>query len=352
MSKWSAMRLLNIDLSKFGLVLENVFPFLIINSKEGLGAETVLSHPQISFFNFAQAEPLSRFDAAGFPSNTAKLMLSELSMIGGKGNSQGGLAATKSVFFLCHEMIMVFRRQIAEYLAPTLFCLKVVDPVAKPNYTLGDIFDKELFKQVSRQLSLVESEQFCQMLTETSMLVRFVDKSFQALHQKHRLGQQFSAPDSDFYRTLKTLVNIFEVMPTGKANSKYFFKFEVGTMYSNIAFREQEKSRFEKAVGEREEVDVDLDELFDFYFAQEAERKASDFLPASVVSATGRSLTDVSAKTGQSRQSQTRSGEPFAVSKKVGEDYFRAFKEDRIVNLNEKEVVEIGNDFDAATDIF
>lgn len=345
MSKWTAMRLLNIDLSKFGLVLENVFPFLIINSKEGLCAEMVLSHSQISFFNFTQSEPVSRFDSTGFPTDTPKLMLSELSMIGGQG---GVWSVANSVFTVCHEMVMVFRRQTMEYLAPTLFCLKVIDPAANPNYTINDIFDKDIFKQVSKQLGLIESEQFCQMLLETSMLIKFVDKAFQVFYQKHRLNQQLSDRQNEFYKTLKSLVNIFEVMPTGKKHSKHFFKFEVGMMYSNVAFREQEKSRFEKAVSEREEVKVSIDELFDFYYSQESERKASDLLPMSLVSPTERSLTNQSSKTGISLHGSELS----PASKKVGEDYFRAFKEDRIVNLNEKENVEIGNHFDTATDIF
>lgn len=351
MSKWEAMRLFNIDLQKFGLILENVFPFLIINSQVGLSADQLADHPALCYFDFRPKDASVRLDATDFPSETLKLLTSEFSMIRGKQSLPATPLNPDEVFFFCHEMIMVVRRQMLAYLSPTLFCLKAVNLAATPNYAIPDIFDKELFRTIGRQLSLFESDRFCDMFLETSMLVRFLDHSFQCLNQKYRLNEAIPDKRQPLSLFLKAMVNIFEAMPTVKLKSKTFFRFESRMVYSSIAFTKDEDRRFRGLVESRRTVSHAFQELFDFYFTRESDIKASQFLLPSRLSQTSGSPLDMSVRSLKSQLSR-QSATPPPPDKTVGGDYFRAFREDKLHNLNEKEDFEIESDFDSATDIF
>lgn len=345
--------LINLDINKFEVLLENVFPFLLIHAREGLTPDQLDGHPSISYFNFLNAEANCRLDTKNFPTQNMKLMFSELNLL--RGGHHGGGAQKQDLFELCHDMIMVFRRQLWAYLAPTVFCFKVIDVKNRPNYGISDIFDRELFRTIGRQLTIFEFDNFCDLFLETGMIIRFLDKSFQILNQKHRLNKPIRDKQQPLAQVLKTLVNAFEVMPTGKLNSKTFFKFESKMVYSSISLREEETKRFTVAINAKVAINVDMEEIFDFYFAWESERKTLDLFSVSHLSGTSESILDKTIKSLKSLKSlhdkPIGDGSP-DFKARVGADYFRKFQEVSLVNLNDKEEYDIENDFDQATDIF
>lgn len=351
MSKWTSLRLFNFNLQKHPLMLENIFPFLIINAQKGIDQPDLDAHPSLCYFDFNSKDPISQIDLTDLPSETLKLLASEFNMIRGHQSMPTTPVNSEEDFLFCHEMVMVLRRQMLAYLAPVPFCLKAIDTETNPNYSIPDIFDRNLFKSIGKQLFLFESDRFCDLFMESAMLIQFLDHSFQILNHKYRLNQPIPDKRLPLSLFLKAMVNIFEVMPTIKLKSKSFFRFESRMIYSSIAFSKDEDKRFRSLLEVKKTVNFSFEELFDFYFTRESDLKASQFLLMSGWSGTSGSLPDVSVKSYKSQLSH-KSTQPFRVENTFGNDYFRVFREDKLRNLNEKEDVEIENDFDNATDIF
>lgn len=351
MSKWTATRLFNFDLQRNSIFLENVFPFLVINAHKGLDPAQLDDLPHLSYFDFTSKESVARIDPSELPTQTIRMLASEFGMIGAKQTLPAASVSPSDLFGMCHEMVMVVRRQMLAYLCPVLFSLRAIDTLAQPNYSIPNIFDKDTFCAIGRQLSLFESDRFCKAFLETSMLNHFLDVSFQVLSCKYRLNQPIPDRRAPLYLFLKAMVNVFEAMPSIRQKSKSFFRFESRMVYSSIVFTKDEERRFRALLADRQVVTHNLPELFDFFFAQESDLKASQYLPVSQLSGTSGSMPDLSVKSFSSQIGQKTTQEVRA-EKTVGGDYFRLFREDRLRDLNEKEDIDIANDFDVATDIF
>ena len=322
--------------------MENVFPFLIINSSENLAQETIDFHKNISYFNFLvddnkQGEMVGQF----LPKEIMASMLSELIVIRSSEKTAGDF------FGICHDLVMVFRRRMLSYLSPSLFSYNIIDIRKNENYNISEIFDRELFKNLGKKLTLFETEEFCGEFLETSMLNEYVDRSYEILYQKYRENRPIKDSRKMLYQVLKTLVNTFDIMPLGKTTSKTFFKFDAECIYSSMLVKEEEQKRYVDNLENKMQQKVDFEELFDFYFNVQNEKKISELLNVSGMSLTDESFANLTFKSEQLRNREMKNNK-----KNIGGTYFKTFNAEKLADLNDKEKVEIENDFDLATDIF
>lgn len=341
MSKWLSTRLLNVDMIKYGLLMENIFPFLIINSKEVLSVETLQNYSNICYFNFLKDDKNGGKVENIVSEEFGAMITSELILI------RNNKSLNMDIFEYCFNLIMIFRRQMYRYLAISIFCYKVIDIKKHHNYNISDIFDRSLFKTATMKLNFFESEEFCEHFLETSMFIKFIDRAYLILYQKYRENKPICDNQQGLYQIIKTMVNAFDVMPIGKITSKKFFKFESHCIFSSIVVKEEEYKRYREKSKNEVKIDVDLNELFEFFFNNEYEKRSLELLHISGYSLPNQSLSSLTTNTFINKLKIEKN-----TKKTIGSAHFKEFELKRLIDLNSKEHYEITNDFDNATDIF